>query len=135
MPNNSLLPETLRDDEQTTVEREVLPAVNLAFSRLHKAAFGVATGVAGSILMGVVTLSVLLSPRARGFPLDLLSEYFAGYTVSWSGVLVGMVWGFLVAFVGGWFLAFCRNLSLAIIAFAIKTRAELTELKTFLDHI
>jgi hypothetical protein len=40
-----------------------------------------------------------------------------------------------VAFVGGWFLAFCRNLSLAVIAFAIKTRAELTEMKTFLDHI
>jgi hypothetical protein len=134
MPNNTVLPETIRDDEMT-VEREVLPVVTLAFSRLHKAAFGVATGVAGAVLMAALTMTVLLSPRARGFPLDLLSEYFAGYTVSWGGVFVGMAWGFLVAFVGGWFLAFCRNLSLAIIAFAIKTRAELTEMKTFLDHI
>jgi hypothetical protein len=135
MPNQSVLPETFRDEGESAAEREVLPAVTLAFSRLHKAAFGVATGVAGAILMGLITATVLLSPRARGFPLDLLGEYFAGYTVSWPGVAIGMAWGFLVAFVGGWFLAFCRNLSLAIIAFAIKTRAELTEMKTFLDHI
>jgi len=134
MPNHSVLPE-IRDDGETTAEREVMPAVNLAFSRLHKAAFGVATGVAGAILMAAITVMVLVSPRARGFPLDLLGEYFAGYTVSWGGVFVGMGWGFLVAFVGGWFLAFCRNLALAIIAFAIRTRAELTEMKTFLDHI
>jgi len=134
MPNHSVLPE-IRDDGETTAEREVMPVVNLAFSRLHKAAFGVATGVAGAILMAAITVMVLVSPRARGFPLDLLGEYFAGYTVSWGGVFVGMGWGFLVAFVGGWFLAFCRNLALAIIAFAIRTRAELTEMKTFLDHI
>lgn len=135
MPNQSVLPEQLRDESQSDVEREVLPAVSLAFSRLHKAAFGVATGVAGAVLMGLITVTVLVSPTARGFPLDLLGEYFAGYTVSWPGVVVGMLWGFLVSFVGGWFLAFCRNLSLAIIAFAIKTRAELSEMRTFLDHI
>lgn len=135
MPNQSVLPESLRDESESAAEREVLPAVSLAFSRLHKAAFGVATGVAGAILMGLITITVLVSPRARGFPLELLGEYFAGYTVSWPGVVIGMLWGFLVSFVGGWFLAFCRNLSLAIIAFAIKTRAELAEMKTFLDHI
>lgn len=135
MPNQSVLPENLRDENQSVAELEVLPAVSLAFSRLHKAAFGVATGVAGAVLMGLITVTVLVSPSARGFPLDLLGEYFAGYTVSWPGVAVGMVWGFLVSFVGGWFLAFCRNLSLAIIAFAIKTRAELSEMKNFLDHI
>jgi hypothetical protein len=46
-----------------------------------------------------------------------------------------MAWGFLVAFVAGWFLAFCRNLALAIIAFAIRTRAELSATRNFLDHI
>lgn len=135
MPNQSALPEAFREESQSVAEREVLPAVSLAFSRLHKAAFGVATGVAGAILMGLITVTVLVSPRARGFPLELLGEYFAGYTVSWPGVAIGMLWGFLVSFVAGWFLAFCRNLSLAIIAFAIKTRAELSEMKTFLDHI
>ena len=97
--------------------------------------FGAAMGVAGAIFMGLLTFVCLVSPRARDFPLQLLGEYFAGYTVTWGGVIVGMLWGFVVAFVAGWFVAFCRNLALAIIAFAIRTRAELEQTKNFLDHI
>jgi hypothetical protein len=135
MPSTNSFEQKAPDDGATTAEREMLPSLQLAFARLHKAAFGVATGVAGALVMGALTLVVLLSPRARGFPLELLNQYFTGYSVSWPGVVIGMLWGFLVAFVAGWFVAFCRNLSLAIIAFAIRTRAELSETKTFLDHI
>lgn len=135
MPENHALWRDLPDDGATTAEREMLPSLHLAFARLHKAAFGAATGVAGAVVMGLLTVVCLVSPRARGFPLELLNEYFTGYTVSWGGVFVGMLWGFLVAFVAGWFVAFCRNLALAIIAFAIRTRAELNQTKNFLDHI
>jgi hypothetical protein len=85
--------------------------------------------------MVIVTGAVLVTDRAQEFPLGLLGQYFAGYTVSWPGVLVGAGWGFVVAFVAGWFVAFCRNAALAITAFAIRTRAELTETRDFLDHI
>ncbi|MGQ0646176.1 MAG: hypothetical protein ACT4P7_01325 [Gemmatimonadaceae bacterium] len=123
------------DEHHPTTEELMLPALQLAFSRLHKAAFGVATGVAGALFMGALTLIVLVSPSARGFPLDLLSEYFTGFSVSWPGLLVGMGWGFVVAFVAGWFVAFCRNLALAISAFMIRTRAEIEQTRNFLDHI
>lgn len=123
------------DNVTSTAEREVIPAVNIAFARLHKAAFGVATGVAGALFIGAITLYVLTVPRAQGFPLGLVGQYFAGYSVSWTGLVVGMGWGFITAFVAGWFVAFCRNLSLAIIALVIRTRAELSETRTFLDHI
>jgi hypothetical protein len=46
-----------------------------------------------------------------------------------------MGWGFLVCFVAGWFVAFCRNLALAISAFMIRTRAEIEQTRNFLDHI
>lgn len=118
-----------------TTEELMLPVMQLAFARLHKAAFGVATGVAGALVMGTMTAMVLLVPRASTFPLGLLGEYFAGYDVSWTGVFVGMGWGFLVAFVAGWFVAFCRNLALAISAFMIRTRAEIEQTRNFLDHI
>ncbi len=85
--------------------------------------------------MALLTVVALVSPRARAFPLYLLREYFAGYTVSWSGVIVGAVWGFVVGFVAGWFAAFCRNLALAVSAFFIRTRAELNATREFLDHI
>ena len=118
-----------------TPEEAILPVMQLAFARLHKAAFGVATGVAGALLMGAITTACLVWPRASTFPLGLLSEYFAGYSVSWTGVVVGMGWGFLVAFVAGWFVAFSRNLALAVSAFMIRTRAEIEQTRNFLDHI
>jgi hypothetical protein len=105
-----------------------------AFAPLHKRAFGIATGVAGALLVAFLTV-VKLVRQDEYFPLGLLSEYFRGYTVSWSGVLVGAAWGFLVAFVAGWFAAFCRNLALAISAFIIRTKAELQTTREFLDHI
>lgn len=116
-------------------EAELIPTLDMAFAPLHKAAFGVATGVAGAILMAALTIATLLSARARAFPLGLLGQYFTGYSVTWGGVLVGALWGFAVAFVGGWFIAFCRNLALAIVAFTYRTRAELDQTREFLDHI
>ncbi len=116
-------------------EERLLPALQLAFAPLHKAAFGTATGVAGALLLAGLTIVKILSPRAQDFPLGLLGEYFAGYSATWGGVLVGAVWGFTVAFVAGWFVAFCRNLALAIVAFSYRTRAEMTQTREFLDHI
>ncbi len=116
-------------------EERLLPTLEQAFSRVHKAAFGAAVGVAGALFMGALTLMALVAPSARNFPLDLLSEYFAGYRVSWGGLLIGMAWGFAVSFVAGWFVAFCRNLSVAITAFSIRTRAEMEQTRNFLDHI
>jgi hypothetical protein len=125
-------PQAVDDAER---EAELMPALALAFTPLHKAAFGVSTGVAGALLMAFITSYALLSERARAFPLGLLGEYFTGYRVTWGGMLVGAAYGFGVAFVVGWFIAFCRNLALALAAFSIRTRAELQQTREFLDHI
>jgi hypothetical protein len=123
------------ESARTTTEERLIPALELAFAPLHKAAFGVATGVAGGLLMLAITAFVVTVPSAHDFPLYLLTNYFAGYSVSWQGVFVGGAWGFVVAFVAGWFVAFCRNMALAITAFSIRTRAELQQTREFLDHI
>ena len=120
-----------RDPDEVSLDQ----ALELAFAPLNKRAFGTALGSAGALLMVLVTVAVLVTDRAQEFPLGLLGQYLFGYTVSWPGVLVGAGWGFVVAFVAGWFFAFCRNAALAITAFAIRTRAELTETRDFLDHI
>jgi hypothetical protein len=119
----------------TPDESPVISAMLFAFAPLHKRAFGVATGVAGALFMVLLTLAGMFLPGASGFPLELLRQYFAGYSVSWLGALVGGLWGFAVAFVAGWFAAFCRNLALATSAFIIRTRAELDSTREFLDHI
>lgn len=128
---NLVGPESVSGD----TEERLIPALELAFAPVHKAAFGTATGVAGAMFMMAITIIKIVSPRAQDFPLGLLAQYFSGYSTTWGGVIVGGVWGFTVAFVAGWFVAFCRNLALAIVAFSYRTRAEMAQTREFLDHI
>jgi len=110
------------------------PDLVLAFAPLHKAAFGAAIGTALGFLVFLATAVALLRQVHDG-GLGLLAQYFRGYSVSWTGALVGGVWGGFVGFVFGWFTAFCRNLVLAISLFVIRTRAERAQTRDFLDHI
>ena len=107
----------------------------LAFAPLHKAAFGAAIGAASALLIFCATAVTLLRHTEAVTRLDLLAVYFRGYTVSWSGALIGALWGGFAGFVFGWFTAFCRNLILAVSLFVIRTRAELARTRDFLDHV
>lgn len=109
-------------------------ALELAFLPLHKRALGVAAGVALGLMVFFGTL-IQLERGSGGMPLVLLSEYYYGYTVSIRGALVGLFWGFVSGFVVGWFFAFCRNLAVATTVFIARTRAQLNQLRDFLDHI
>ena len=119
----------------TPEEMPVISAMLYAFAPLHKRAFGAAVGVAGALLMAMVTVAGIVLPDVGQVPLYLLGQYFEGYSVTWPGVVIGAAWGFAVAFIAGWFAAFCRNLALAISAFMIRTKAELASTREFLDHI
>lgn len=116
---------------QESLERELV----LAFSPLHKRAFGIAVGTAVGLVIFVTTIMVVLRPPQGGPHLWLLRQYFYGYRVTFPGAFVGFAWGFVTGFVGGWFLAFCRNLMLAAMVFVARTRAELNQTRDFLDHI
>ena len=107
----------------------------LAFAPLHKAAFGAAIGAASGLLVFAVTVVYLLRGGHPPLNLGLLAEYFYGYTVSWPGAVVGLLWGGAVGFVAGWFLAFCRNVALAASIWLLRTRTELEQTRDFLDHI
>jgi len=107
----------------------------LLFAPLHKRAFGTAVGCAAGLMVSLATAVYLLRAPNPGFNLGLLAQYFAGYTVSWAGVLVGGGWGFVTGFVAGWFFAFSRNLVLAAWLFVTRARSELAATREFLDHI
>lgn len=123
-------PATIR---RSSGAEEMPPALVLAFAPLHKRAFGVAVGAAAGLMFFLATAIVLL--RGSDVGLYLLDEYFYGYSVSWGGAFVGLLWGFAVGFIGGWFIAFCRNLALAISIFISRARGELHATADFLDHI
>jgi hypothetical protein len=128
--------ESVNDQPAGQQQLEELPrSASLLFAPIDKRAFGVAIGVATGLVIFALT-AIDLTYHSSPWPgLQLLNEYFAGYTVSWSGAFIGFAWGFAIGFCAGWFLAFMRNLVLAISLFMLQTRAELDETRDFLDHI
>ncbi len=107
----------------------------LAFAPVHKSAFGAALGVALALVVFLITVVTIGMSADQRPNLELLAIYFRGYSVSWTGALIGAAWAGFMGFVFGWFLAFCRNLILAVSLFVIRTRAELSQTRDFLDHI
>jgi hypothetical protein len=115
--------------------QEDLPAdLVLAFRPLHKRAFGLAVGVTLGGCVFLVTVYALLVPGNPGL-LELLANFFPGYSVSWQGAFIGFLWATFAFFVAGWFAAFCRNFFIAASIWLARTRAELQGAHDFLDHI
>jgi hypothetical protein len=110
------------------------PRLALAFAPIHKRALGVAVGLTCGLLLFVVTAFHVIA-HPGGSPLHLLDQYFYGYEISWRGAFVGLFWGFVTGFVGGWFVAFVRNFVTAVLIFYVRARAELAQTADFMDHI
>lgn len=109
-------------------------ALARAFAPLHKRALGIAVGATVALLVLVVTIFHLIV-QPTDIPIDLLSQYFYGYDLTWRGALIGVWWGFVAGFAAGWFLAFMRNISVATWLFVVRAKASLAQSSDFLDHI
>lgn len=109
--------------------------LTMAFAPIHKLALGLAMGIVTGVLLAVVTMGQAVLDPAGGELLGLLGQYFYGYTVTPTGALIGLFWGFVTGFVAGWFLAFVCNLAVTVTIFALRTKAELEQTNDFLDHI
>jgi hypothetical protein len=120
---------------KTAADDPTEAAIAQAFAPLHKAAFGVAIGSTFGLVVTLLTAARLLLDGAGQTDLSLLGQFFAGYEQSWTGALIGGLWGFFTGFIAGWFFAFTRNLVLAIWLMVIRARAELEVTRDFLDHI
>ena len=109
--------------------------VEAGFLPLHKMALGVAFGVTAALFVFVVTAVCVIRTPPVELNLNLLSNYFAGYSVSWPGAFIGAAWAAFSGFVMGWFLAFIRNFALAVELVFIRARADLARTRGFLDQI
>jgi fructose-specific phosphotransferase system IIC component len=114
-------------------ESDLAESLLLAVSPVHKAALGMATGLVAGLIVAALTLFVVVLRPEPTPRLDLLANYFYGYTVTPSGAAVGFAWAFAVGFVAGWFVAFVRNFTTAVWLFFVRTRAQFS--RNFLDHI
>ncbi len=107
----------------------------LAFAPLHRSALGIASGV---VLGGLLAAATAVLVIEGGYPepnLGLLAPFFRGYSITWPGVLIGFVWGWIAGFVLGWGFALARNAAVWIWLAVIRSRAEMEEYSDFLDHL
>ena len=107
-----------------------------AFAKIDRAAFGVGVGAVLGLLILLATILVILKGgEADGLDLQLLSQYYPGYTVTFGGALLGLFYGFLSGFLLGWFIALLRNASLGLYLRFVRKKTELSRLNDFLDRI
>lgn len=114
---------------------ELTDELDLTFTPIHKRCLGIAVGaVLGTSIFAITLLHIVRSPD-EVYPLVLLQQFFIGYSVSFSGALIGLVWGLWVGFVLGWCFAFLRNLTLSVTAIIFRAKAELAQSRSFLDQL
>lgn len=109
-------------------------AIIQAFAKLDKNALGVAVGILiGSMVFVATILLLLIGGDPIGPNMALLGQFFVGYTVSASGAIVGLLYGFFAGFVLGWLTALLRNFLIDSYLRIVKTRANLNAFFESLD--
>ena len=111
-------------------------ALARAFPKLDRMAFGVSVGVVTGLLLCLATLILVLKGGdVVGPKLGLLSQYFPGYRVTLAGSLLGLVYGFTAAFIGGWLFAFVRNFAVFLYMALTQRHAERQLLRRLLGYL
>jgi hypothetical protein len=118
---------SLLDKPNVARRSEVL--LQLTFGPLDRMALGIAVGLWAALAILVATLVLVIKGGTIVGPhLQLLGQYFPGYTVTWTGSLLGSGYGFLLGFSIGWTVAFVRNLAVSLHLHLIRLRSSLNTL-------
>lgn len=121
----------LEDGKRDILEHHL----NRLFARLHKRAFGAATGLTAGLAVFLATLFLVVKGGdVVGPNFSLLAQYFIGYSVSFTGAFIGAGYGFTAGFLAGWLFALFRNILMIFHFTFLKTKADRIHLKDFLDY-
>jgi protoporphyrinogen oxidase len=111
-------------------------AIISAFARLDKFAFAVSVGTVSGLAVFLATLILILKGgQVVGPTMNLLGQYFAGYSVTTRGALIGFGYAFLWGFILGWLFAYLRNIVAGLYVFRIIKERDYSTFKNFIDYI
>ena len=80
-------------------------------ARLHAFVLALVGALIGGVGLFVMTAWLLVKGGATtGAHLQLLGQYFYGYSVTWTGCIFGLLYGALVGAVVGWCIGAVYNL-------------------------
>jgi len=69
---------------------------------------GLAGGILWALAMFICTILALYIGYSAEF-LALMATIYPGFTISWTGAFIGLIYGFIDAFVGFYLLAWLYN--------------------------
>jgi len=96
------------------------------FARLDTTAIAVSVGCLGAALLWTATAILLVKGAPPGTHvgphLGLLAQVLPGYSVTWSGSIVGLFYGLLIGLVGGGAISVFWNLLQHVFLMFILTR-------------
>ncbi len=134
---NHNLWEVNEEQEYHEEDKELIPddALVRTFARMDKLGIATAVGSVSGLLIFIATLWLIIKGgEVVGPNLQLLGQYFIGYSVTVKGAFIGMVYSFAWGFLFGWLFAYLRNLSFAFFIYRVKKKAEKLSFRDFLDH-
>ena len=106
-----------------------------SLARIDKLGFATALGsVFGLIVFLATILFIIKGGKVVDPNLELLNQYFFGYTVTIKGAFIGMAYSFSWGFLFGWLFAYLRNLFIASFIYWAKRKREMLKFKDFIDH-
>jgi len=125
-------------EEDRAEARPLVPAKVLkrTFARMDKLAFATAVGCVSGLLFFLATVWLIVKGGdVVGPNLQLLSQYFIGYSVNLKGAYIAFGYSFGWGFLFGWLFAYLRNLFMAFYLYRVKKKTELRSLKDFIDYL
>ena len=106
-----------------------------ALARMDKLSFATALGSVTGLLVFLVTIFLVIrGGDIVGPNLQLLGQYFSGYTVTIKGAFIGMIYSFFYGFLFGWLFAYIRNFFIAFFIYRVKKKAAMLKFRNFLDN-
>jgi hypothetical protein len=84
--------------------------ITRAVTKIQAGVLAFVCAVLGGVGVFFATVWLLLQDGPQvGSHLQLLSNYYIGYSVTWSGSLIGLLYGGLTGGVLGWIIGFIYN--------------------------
>ena len=106
------------------------------YAQMDKLAFATALGSVSGLLIFMATIWLIIKGGpVIGPNLQLLSQYFVGFSVTVQGAFIGFAYSFGWGFLFGWLYAYLHNFFLSYYIYRIKKRAELVSFRDFFDQL
>lgn len=79
--------------------------------RLNPKALALTSGIFWGLAVFITTIWLLIL-GAPGKTISLLGNFYFGYSYSWGGAFIGLIWGFIDGLICGFIFAWLYNLLL-----------------------